>query len=74
MKRAPAVLLLASAVVWARDGTAVDLTRQQWNGNAICYSGYGLGQHPDREIVPSQAQVPEDLRILEQPRPEGEKP
>jgi exo-beta-1,3-glucanase (GH17 family) len=66
MKRALAVLLLlAPAVVWSGNGAAVDLTRQQWNGNAICYSGYRLGQHPDKEIFPSQAQVLEDLRILE---------
>ena len=66
MKRAfSLLLLLAPAVVWSADGTSIDLTRQQWNGNAICYSGYRLGQHPDKGLFPSPAQVLEDLRILE---------
>lgn len=43
----------------------LDLTAQQWNGDAICYSGYRLGQHPDRQAFPSEAQVLEDLRILD---------
>lgn len=43
----------------------VDLAKQQWNGNAICYSGYRAGQHPDKQLFPSQAHVLEDLKILE---------
>lgn len=48
-------------------GAAVpeDLARQQWNGNAICYSGYREGQHPDKKLFPTKAQVVEDLQILE---------
>lgn len=59
-----ALLVLALAF---RLGAAapVDLAKQQWNGNAICYSGYRAGQHPDKQAFPSQAQVLEDLRILE---------
>jgi exo-beta-1,3-glucanase (GH17 family) len=44
---------------------AIDLTQQKWHGNAICYSGYRAGQHPDKAAYPTQAQVLEDLRILE---------
>jgi len=43
----------------------VDLAKQQWNGMAICYSGYRVGQHPDKFLFPSKAEVLEDLRILE---------
>lgn len=43
----------------------IDLAKQQWNGNAICYSGYRLGQHPDRQSFPREFQVLEDLKILE---------
>ncbi len=46
-------------------GAPVDLTKQQRNGNAICYSGYRMGQHPDKNLFPSRAEVLEDLRILE---------
>ncbi|HXY38205.1 MAG TPA: hypothetical protein VEQ10_00960, partial [Vicinamibacteria bacterium] len=66
MKRALSLLLvLTPAAALLADGSAIDLARQQWNGNAVCYSGYRLGQHPDQERFPSQAQVLEDLRILE---------
>lgn len=44
----------------------VDLSRQQWNGNAICYSGYREGQDPDKGLFPTSDQVFEDLHILEQ--------
>ena len=44
---------------------AVDLAKQQWHGNAICYSGYRVGQHPDKQLFPTSAQVLEDLRIIE---------
>lgn len=42
----------------------IDLTRQQWNGNAVCYSGFRAGQHPDRQVYPSAREVKEDLQIL----------
>jgi exo-beta-1,3-glucanase (GH17 family) len=42
-----------------------DLAKQGWHGNAVCYSGYRVGQHPDRQAFPSRPQVLEDLRILE---------
>jgi exo-beta-1,3-glucanase (GH17 family) len=45
--------------------TPIDLRQQQWFGNAICYSGYREGQHPDSSIYPSQAQILEDFKILE---------
>jgi len=44
---------------------AIDLRVQKWQGPAICYSGYRAGQHPDQGVYPSQAQVLEDMRILE---------
>ncbi len=45
--------------------TQIDLTQQKWFGNALCYSGYREGQSPDSGKFPSQAQVLEDLRMLE---------
>jgi len=42
-----------------------DLRVQAWHGNALCYSGYRLGQSPQTQTFPSQAQVLEDLRIVE---------
>jgi exo-beta-1,3-glucanase (GH17 family) len=42
-----------------------DLASQGWHGPAICYSGYREGQHPDKQVFPTPAQVLEDLRILE---------
>jgi len=42
----------------------IDLTKQKFIGNAICYSGYRDGQHPDKGIYPSQAQILEDMKIL----------
>ncbi len=54
----------------AHDGAAYpapspDLRVQAWHGNALCYSGYRLGQTPKKEIFPTPAQVLEDLRIIE---------
>jgi exo-beta-1,3-glucanase (GH17 family) len=42
----------------------IDLSVQQWNGNAIAYSGYRAGQSPQLNIYPTQAQILEDLTIL----------
>jgi exo-beta-1,3-glucanase (GH17 family) len=36
-----------------------------WHGNAIAYSGFRLGQHPDLGPLPTDAQTIQDLRILE---------
>lgn len=44
--------------------TKVDLALQQWNGEAICYSGYRMGQSPTSNKYPSYAEVLEDMRIL----------
>jgi exo-beta-1,3-glucanase (GH17 family) len=41
-----------------------DLAAQQWNGNAIDYSGYRTGQSPQLKKYPSQAQILEDLTIM----------
>lgn len=43
----------------------IDLTRQQWNGNAICYSGYRGTETPQKDVFPTQAEVLQDLKILE---------
>lgn len=56
------LLLAASTAGWTR---GVDLAKQRWHGDAICYSGYRTGQHPDKHLFPTQTQVLEDLRILE---------
>lgn len=58
-----ALLLLLTAALGAQP--SVDLAHQRWNGNAICYSGYRVGQDPDKDRFPTQGQVLEDLRILE---------
>lgn len=42
-----------------------DLTLQKWYGNAISYSGYRMGQNPQKHIYPSQEQIKEDLEILQ---------
>ncbi|WP_243322594.1 glycosyl hydrolase family 17 protein [Geothrix sp. SG200] len=42
-----------------------DLAKPGWQGRALCYSGYRRGQDPDKGRFPTQAQVLEDLRILE---------
>ncbi len=43
----------------------IDLTQQQWFGNAICYSGYRKGQNPDSNKCPTQEQILEDFKILQ---------
>jgi len=43
----------------------IDLAQQHWFGNALCYSGYREGQHPDFGTYPAQAQILEDFKILE---------
>jgi exo-beta-1,3-glucanase (GH17 family) len=42
----------------------VDLSVRRWYGNAISYSGYRVGQSPQLNIYPTQAQILEDLTIL----------
>jgi len=42
----------------------VDISVQQWNGNAIAYSGYRVGQSPQLKKYPTQAEILEDLTIL----------
>ncbi len=49
----------------AHPAPSPDLRVQAWHGNALCYSGYRLGQTPKTETFPTQAQVLEDLRIVE---------
>jgi len=63
-KRAGLILLVQVGIL-GQATPPPDLTKQQWNGNAICYSGYRRGQHPDQRLFPTSAQVLEDLRILE---------
>ncbi len=43
----------------------IDLTAQKWAGHMICYSGYRAGQSPQTQTYPSQAEILEDMRILE---------
>jgi exo-beta-1,3-glucanase (GH17 family) len=42
----------------------VDLRRQQWNGDAICYSGFRSGESPNLGIFPTRAEVAEDASLL----------
>lgn len=65
LKRTLTLLLTYSLMLGQGSGSAVDLTRPRWNGRAICYSGYRAGQNPDRHRYPTQAQVLEDLTILQ---------
>lgn len=58
------LLLLAGVAGHARTPQSIDLSRQHWYGDAVSYSGYRAGQHPDKGIYPTQAQVEEDLRLL----------
>jgi exo-beta-1,3-glucanase (GH17 family) len=48
-----------------QEEASFDLTQQKWIGRCISYSGYRLGQHPDKALYPTQEQVLEDMRILE---------
>lgn len=59
------LLVLFAMTAGLRGGGSPDLALPQWQGHAICYSGYRVGQDPDKDLFPSQAQVLEDLRILD---------
>lgn len=43
----------------------IDLTAQKWAGHMICYSGYRQGQSPQTQTYPTQAEILEDMQILE---------
>ena len=42
----------------------LNLTTPGWHGDGIAYSGYRIGQHPDRGLYPTQSQILEDLKLL----------
>jgi len=65
MTRRFTILICLALGMVLRAAEPLDLARQQWHGNAICYSGFREGQDPDKEVFPSPSQVLEDLRILE---------
>jgi len=65
LKRALFTLLIQGLAMGQSPSPGVDLSIQAWHGPAICYSGYREGQHPDKQVFPTKAQVMEDLRILE---------
>jgi exo-beta-1,3-glucanase (GH17 family) len=56
--------LAALAAASGATSHEADLAVQQWNGNAIAYSGYRLGQSPNAKNYPTQAQILDDLTIL----------
>ena len=62
-----ALIILLSACECGRftARSKIDLTRQKWCGNALCYSGYRQGQSPQTGVYPTQAEILEDMRILE---------
>jgi exo-beta-1,3-glucanase (GH17 family) len=64
MKKALISCFILMCCVSALAAERLDLTKQQWNGNGICYSGYREGQHPDKNAFPTQAQIAEDLKIV----------
>ncbi|MDR3762794.1 MAG: glycosyl hydrolase family 17 protein [Acidobacteriota bacterium] len=61
-------ILIAAAQSFAEGPSiapkVIDLARQQWNGDAVCYSGFRAGQNPDLQQYPSERDVLEDLQIL----------
>ncbi len=57
--------LCSSVILFSCSSFSQDLTQQKCLGYAVCYSGYREGQNPDKSVYPSQAQVAEDLKILE---------
>jgi exo-beta-1,3-glucanase (GH17 family) len=59
------VMSLTGAALAGPAQQKIDLTAQQWNGNAIDYSGYRAGQSPKLKSFPTQAQILEDLTILQ---------
>jgi len=54
-------------VTWgsAETPSRLDQLGPEWQGNAISYSGFREGQSPRDRIYPSQAEILEDLKILE---------
>ncbi len=74
MKRTFSALIVLLCVTvtaqwsFAQSSTApdqnVDLVRQQWNGDALCYSGYRGAENPDKNLYPTQQEVLQDLTIL----------
>ncbi len=68
MKRALATAFVLSLVtLWPLHAAAwddVNLTQPGWHGDGIAYSGYRIGQNPDRGLYPSQAQILEDLKLV----------
>ena len=58
-------LILFGALFSGAGAGDVDLTVPGWHGNAIAYSGYRVGQHPDLGRFPSAEQVLEDMHLLE---------
>jgi exo-beta-1,3-glucanase (GH17 family) len=60
------LLVIAAVPAAAEDSSqSMNLAVPGWHGNAIAYSGYRMGQHPDLHVYPTQDQVLQDLRILE---------
>jgi exo-beta-1,3-glucanase (GH17 family) len=57
--------LFVCIFAWLSSALAADLTVQKWHGNGVCYSGYRAGQNPQLNRFPAQAQILEDLKILE---------
>jgi exo-beta-1,3-glucanase (GH17 family) len=54
--------LAALAAASGATSHEADLAVQQWNGNAIAYSGYRLGQSPNAKNYPTQAHVLEVIQ------------
>lgn len=65
MQRIVSFIILIILLAGCGEKNRIDLTKQQWNGRAISYSGYREGQNPQKRIYPSQDEILEDLRILE---------
>lgn len=57
--------LTLTACAAIRTGEPSETLGPEWRRNAISYSGFREGQDPAKKIYPSQAEVLEDLKILE---------
>jgi exo-beta-1,3-glucanase (GH17 family) len=61
------VLLVALRAVpasAAAPSESLNLAEPGWHGNAIAYSGFRAGEHPDTGPYPAQDRILEDMRIL----------
>lgn len=57
--------LFVFAAMFTPAHAADELATPGWHGNAVAYSGYREGQHPDIGPFPTSEQILQDLRLVE---------